>query len=236
MAYWVQSSLIPKEIPQYPGWEFAACWRPARQVSGDFYDFIEDQGDCIYVVIADVTDKGMPAALFMALARSLVRSSLDQSRTLAAGITRANRLICADSTLNMPVTLFASQIDLGTGRVTYVNAGHNPPLFYSTDKEGFLDLKPTGMFLGFDERAQYIQKSFTMAPGDFMVCYTDGVLDAVNTQGETFKIERFQKVVRENLDTSAPGLVEAIETSVNNFSGDRSLYDDLTILIVNREG
>ena len=176
-------------------------------------------------VIADVTDKGMPAALFMGLTRSLVRSSIDQATTLAEGITRANRLICADTTLSMPVTLFACQLELESGQLTYVNAGHNPPMYYRADKQYFNDLTRTGMFLGFDEEAEYEQRTISMLPGDFVLCYTDGVLDAVNPQGEAFEMERFRKVIREQLDTTASEMMDAIEASVLEFAGENSHID-----------
>lgn len=236
MAYRVQSSLIPEEVPQFDGWEFAASWRPARQVSGDFYDFIPVDAGRLNFMIADVTDKGMPAALFMALTRSLVRASLDQASTLKEAISRANRLICADSTSNMPVTLFACQLDLNTGKLIYVNAGHNPPMIYSVEKGELIDIRPTGMFLGFEEEAEYEQGSMTLAPGDYLVCYTDGVLDAIDAQEEAFEMERFQRVIKDNLDASANELMEAIETSVLEFIGDTLPYDDLTTLIVRRIG
>jgi sigma-B regulation protein RsbU (phosphoserine phosphatase) len=232
MAYRVQSSLIPEEIPQLSGWEFAACWHPARQVSGDFYDFIHHNNQLINLVIADVTDKGMPAALFMALTRSLVRASIDRSPTLAEGITTANRLICTDSSLSMPVTLFACELEPETGHLTYVNAGHNPPIYYSAKTGQFTNLTRTGMFVGFEEEAGYQQQLINLAPGDFIVCFTDGVLDAINKDGEAYEMERLQKVINENLSASAEELKTAIETSVHQFIGDTLPYDDLTMLII----
>jgi len=234
MAFQVQSSLIPDKIPIYTGWDFAACWRPARQVSGDFYDFVSMDNGLLNCVIADVTDKGMPAALFMALTRSIVRANFDQNSTLAAGIAQANRLICADSSLNMPVTLFCCQLDLATGNLTYVNAGHNPPIMYSLEENAYSELRPTGMVLGFDEEARFEQRSVTLAIGDFVVCYTDGVLDAINAQEEAYEIERLQKVIQDNRKVTASELVEAIESSILQFAGDRPLYDDLTMLVIRR--
>jgi sigma-B regulation protein RsbU (phosphoserine phosphatase) len=236
MAYRVQSSLIPKEMPQIHGWEFAACWRPARQVSGDFYDFSPAYDGQWNFIIADVTDKGMPAALFMALTRSLVRSNIYQARTLSDGITRANRLICEDSTISMPVTLFVCQLDPNTGDLTYVNAGHNPPMFYSVRRNEIIELSPTGMFMGFDNEAVYRQESLSLASGDFIICYTDGVLDAINVQKEAFEIGRFKKVIKENLKASAMEMINAIELSILEFIGEIHPYDDLTILILRRTG
>lgn len=234
MAYQVQSSLIPYEIPQAHGWEFTACWRPAREVSGDFYDFIQNQDGQMNFVIADVTDKGMPAALFMAMTRSLVRSSIDQAPSLAKGITNANRHICLDSSLSMPVTLFACKLDLDTGHLVYVNAGHNPPMYFNADKKEFSLLTRTGIFMGFDEKASYEQKSFILNPGDFVLCYTDGVLDALNSEGEAFEMARFKNLVDQHLQSPACDLLDAIIVSHTNFTGETLPYDDLTILIIKR--
>ncbi len=130
MAYRVQSSLIPAGTPQFPGWTFAAHWQPAREVAGDYYDFIPGRDGRMGIVIADVTDKGMPAALFMALTRSILRACLDQALPPAESLDKANRLICADSTSDMPVTLFYGLLDPLQGEIIYVNAGHNPPIHY----------------------------------------------------------------------------------------------------------
>ncbi len=233
MAYRVQSSLIAEDLPSFPGWDFAASWQPAREVSGDFYDFIpvDDGGLCL--VIADVTDKGMPAALFMSLTRSLVRASLDQAGALAQGIARANALICADSNLSMPVTLFLCRLD-GDQEITYVNAGHNPTLHYDAAKNQLNKLTRTGMFLGFDEGAEYGQETVALKAGDFLVFYTDGVPDAVNQHQETFGMERFQRVIAENHTAAAADILTSVENAVRDFIGDTALYDDLTLLIAKR--
>jgi sigma-B regulation protein RsbU (phosphoserine phosphatase) len=234
MAYKVQSSLIPEVIPQIEGWEFAASWHPAREVSGDYYDFIVGQDGQLSLVIADVTDKGMPAALFMALTRSIVRASMDQANAPAEGITRANRLICADSTSSMPVTLFFGQLEPATGGLTYVNAGHNPPIYFNAAKDQFIDLARTGMFLGFDDDADFEQATIMLAPGDFIVSYTDGVPDTINANKETFGMERFQAIIHADRNAAAAELLTAIEDSIQEFIGSTAPYDDLTILITKR--
>ena len=233
MAYRVQSSLIAEDLPKSPGWEFAASWHPAREVSGDFYDFVPYQGDKLCLVIADVTDKGMPAALFMALTRSLVRASLDKADSVSEGIARANYLICSDSNISMPVTLFLCLLD-GNDGVTYVNAGHNPTIHFDASKGEIIKLSRTGMFLGFDEDAEYNQETIDLGTGDFLVFYTDGVPDAINEEKETFGMERFLKVIEENPKASASEVLAAIEKAVQDFIGETAPYDDLTLMIAKR--
>jgi phosphoserine phosphatase RsbU/P len=172
MARQIQISLLPTEIPQIPGWEFAAAWLPARQVSGDYYDIFFALEDQLSLVIADVSDKGMPAALFMGLTRTILRASMNHAASPMEGIERANRLICADSANSMFVTLFYAQVDPKKDEVTYVNAGHNPPLVVhnsTTPADGPVRwLSKTGMALGVMPEAPFNQEVVHMDPGDFI--------------------------------------------------------------------
>ncbi len=234
MAYRVQSSLIPEETPQLAGWEFAALWQPAREVAGDYYDFILGENDKIGLVIADVTDKGMPAALFMALTRSIVRASLDQVLPPAEGLTKANRLICADLTTNMPVTLFYGLLEPTKGELTYVNAGHNPPIHYRADRDHFVKLNRTGMFLGFDHEATYEQQIQAIQSGDFIIFYTDGVTDAIDAEDHLFGQERLEEILETTRNSSATEILANIESAVSDFIGGTAPYDDITLLVLKR--
>jgi sigma-B regulation protein RsbU (phosphoserine phosphatase) len=234
MARRVQTSLIPEETPKIKGWEFAAQWLPAREVSGDFYDFIALENGNLGLFIADVTDKGMPAALFMAFSRSIVRASLHQSKTLAEGIGLANHLICEDSSQTMPVTLFCAELNPKTGELTYVNAGHNPPLYFAKKAKGPAELTRTGLLLGLDGQAVYQQETITLESGDFVVLYTDGVTDAINSKEEEFGTERLQKVVKASRGKSTQEIVAAVETAIKKFIGEAHQYDDVTIMVVKR--
>ncbi|MEK6587917.1 MAG: SpoIIE family protein phosphatase, partial [Chloroflexota bacterium] len=147
MARRVQSGLIPEKVPELEGWQFATSWLPAREVAGDFYDFVPLDSGRMGLLIADVTDKGMGAALFMALTRSMLRASLVDSIIPSEAITKANRLICMNSTSPVPVTVFYGRIDPESGEIIYVNAGHNPPLLYRRASEALEILHRTGMVL-----------------------------------------------------------------------------------------
>ncbi|MEP7358423.1 MAG: GAF domain-containing SpoIIE family protein phosphatase, partial [Anaerolineales bacterium] len=187
MARDVQARLMPRATPQRPGWDFAARWEPAREVAGDYYDFITDHPDgSLGFVIADVTDKGMPAALMMALTRSVVRASTLALATPAEAIAQANRLICADAANDMFVTLFYGRLDLATGRLTYVNAGQNPPLLFRAGQLRPVPLTRTGMALGLITGAPYEQRTLQLEPGDWLFLYTDGVTDAMNAAGQSY--------------------------------------------------
>jgi sigma-B regulation protein RsbU (phosphoserine phosphatase) len=232
----VQTSLLPRTAPQVPGWEFAARWQPAREVAGDYYDFIpgETPGQ-LWMVIADVTDKGMPAALFMALTRSTVRACLAGGAAPAAGVTVANQLIARDSSDGMFVTLCCVQLMLDSGRATFVNAGHNPPLVYQAGSGDWLTVGRTGMALGVEASAAYAQHALTLAGGDFVLLYTDGVTDALDPAGEAFGTARLRAVLEQHATASAVGLLAALERALGEFTGPAAPFDDLTLLVARRQ-
>jgi sigma-B regulation protein RsbU (phosphoserine phosphatase) len=241
----VQASLLPRQTPYLDGWEFAAVWQPAREVAGDFYDFISVDLNLAKaqategrtplqgwgVVIADVSDKGMPAALFMALSRSIVRASVANAPLPSEGIAHANRLICADATNGMFVTLFFAQFSPEMDEVVYVNAGHNPPLLYRADKNELTELTRTGMALGIVEGARYDQHSVQLNAGDFILLYTDGVTDALNAEGHEFGMESLRRVVLDHRNAPAAELVKALDQALSSFSGASAPFDDITILV-----
>ena len=233
MARDLQASLLPRETPQLAGWDFAGYWQPARQVSGDFYDFIPtEQG--VVVVIADVSDKGMPAALFMALSRTIVRASLIHTDGPADAMRHANRLLYADSPNSMFVTLFVAQIDRTSGDLIYVNAGHNPPYLYRAVGDPPMRLTRTGMALGIDDSLDFQQQVVHLDPGDALILYTDGMLDALNARGEEFGDERLRRVCVQHRTESAAQIVAALRDEVLRFVGDQPLADDCTVVIVKR--
>lgn len=228
----VQISLLPRATPTSKGWDFAAYWHPARQVSGDFYDFVSFDEHKVGVVIADVSDKGMPAALFMALSRSIVRASVTSRLTPGEAITRANRLICADAANGMFVTLCYAAVDLNSGEITYVNAGHNPPLWYHSARKEFEELTLTGMALGIFDAVEYRQRTIELKPGDFIFWYTDGVSEASNAVREEFGLERIQHLLLEHCKRPASEMMTKLTEAIHTFVGDVPAFDDLTMLII----
>src|SRR5512142_1005177 len=162
MAREMQTTFLPAEVPQAPGWEFASRWQPAREVAGDYYDFIPVGPDSLGLVIADVTDKGAPAALFMVFTNSIVRASVHPSMAPAVSIANANRLICAKSPNAMFVSLVYALVDLNSSQVIYVNAGHNPPLHYQSGDGRLARLARTGMVLGIDPDTAYSQQMIAL--------------------------------------------------------------------------
>jgi sigma-B regulation protein RsbU (phosphoserine phosphatase) len=236
VARGVQASLLPRETPRLPGWDIAARWQPARQVAGDYYDFIpSEDGTQLGLVIGDVTDKGTPAALFMALTRSTVRASVARGRSPAETIAHANRLITADSTNGMFVTLFYGCLDVNSGDLTYVNGGHNPPLLYRAAQDQLTALERTGMALGVDEEVPYDQRHVILAAGDTLFLYTDGVTDAIDADEQTFGYQRLLQTLLANRRATAAELLLAVEEAVGRHSGAVAPFDDITMVAVQRQ-
>lgn len=231
----VQASLLPRGTPSFPGWDLAAGWSPARQVSGDYYDLLPGEGEWLDLIMADVSGKGMPAALFMALTRSNARASMAPSRYLVVGVERINRLLSADAADGTFVTFFCARLEPGTSMVRYVNAGHNPPLV-ACQGCGLAELRPTGMALGVVEDATYEQGTVQLDPGDVLVLYTDGVPDAVRPDGERFGMDRLRRTVLDHRARPAAEIVGALEEAVRSFVGDTEQFDDMAILVARRNG
>jgi sigma-B regulation protein RsbU (phosphoserine phosphatase) len=234
MARELQANFIPQHVPEIPGWEIAASWQPAQAVSGDYYDFLTLDADKLGLVIADVSDKGMPAALFMTLTRTIVRASMEVASQPAAGIAQANRLICADAVNGMFVTLCYLQLDPATGELVYVNGGHNPPWHYRETDEQPVPLTRTGILLGVDDTAAYEQRRIHLEPGDFAVLWTDGLSDALNSEGQEFGEQRMHQVLQLQRQASAHELLDALTAAVGDFVGDTPSFDDITLVVVKR--
>jgi sigma-B regulation protein RsbU (phosphoserine phosphatase) len=235
----VQTSFLPGKVPQLPGWEFAARWRPARQVAGDYYDFIPQAGDGkdeeqLGLVIADVADKGVPAALFMVLTRSALRAAMDRVSSPSEGIAHTNRLLCVDASAGMFVTLFYALLNPATGEMTYVNAGHRSPLLCRADSNKLVELAPTGMALGVVSDASFMQETMVLAHKDLLVFYTDGVPEATDTRERMFGMERFERIVLDHRHAPATQIATAVVQAVDRFSDSEEPFDDIAVVVVKR--
>ena len=231
LARQMQTSLLPDRVPQIPGLDIAADWRSAREVGGDFYDFVALKGGRLGIVIADVSGKGMSAALFMALARSLVRASVAARQRAVDGLRRANRLIAEEAKFGMFVTLFYAVIDLEERTLTYVNAGHNPPLMWDGTLSPIM-LEGRGIALGVLENADLEERTVPLKKGDVVVLYTDGVIEAINDREEEFGMDRLAELVGARRSLPALALVGEINRAVSEFTGPQPQFDDWTLLVL----
>jgi serine phosphatase RsbU (regulator of sigma subunit) len=230
LAHDVQARLMPTRLPVTGDWELAASWTPAREVAGDFFDAVPC-GDEVAVAIGDVADKGMAAALFMALTRSVLRASAVPGRGAGEVVGRANALLCEDAADGMFVTLVLALLG-DDGAVRYANAGHNPPLLL---RPGCVErLDPTGILVGWDEAAEYGEATVRLAPGDAVLLYTDGVSEARSETGEEYGEERLEAVARRHRAAGADALVQAVLADLRAFVGAAEPFDDATLVAVSR--
>lgn len=234
MARGVQAGLLPRYVPTLAGWQFAARWHPARVVSGDFYDFITLNDGTLGMAVADVSDKGMPAALFMSLSRSILRACVTSAATLADAVQRANALICADSADSMFVTLFVCALNPLTGALAHVNAGHNPPLLFQSASSEWHELKSSGMALGLFEDTPFKQHEAHLNASDALLIYTDGVTDALDPAGERFGRERLMAVLQDAQSEDAAGIASTLERALEDFIAGGDPFDDMTYVVVKR--
>jgi sigma-B regulation protein RsbU (phosphoserine phosphatase) len=233
----IQASFLPDALPNVAGWQLTATLEPARETSGDFYDFVHLPNGRLGIVIADVVDKGMGAALYMALCRTLIRTyatEFDTQPDLVFSVV--NRRILQDTHTRMFVTVFYGILDPTTGTLTYCNAGHNPPYLLSAqDGNPVQALRRTGIPLGVLEDAVWEQGSVQIAFGDALVLYTDGIPEARNRQEEFFGETRLLEIVQSNLGCSAQDMQDALLVGVHRFMGNASQLDDITLMVVVRE-
>jgi serine phosphatase RsbU (regulator of sigma subunit) len=233
LARQIQQTFIPETLPQFAEWELAARWKTARQVGGDFYDVFDLPNRRLGLFIADVADKGVPAALFMALTRTLVRAAVTELESPAAAMKRVNDLLIPDTKQGMFVTAVYAVLDMEKNELTYVNAGHNPPLWIKCDG-GVERLKRTGVALGAAEDVTFHERVIPLEKEDSLLFYTDGLTESFDHDGEFFGEERLMQAIQANLCSSASDLIDMVERSLLNFVQDMPPADDLTMLVLRR--
>jgi PAS domain S-box-containing protein len=233
----IQKSFMPEVIPQIKGFDIAARTVMAKEVGGDFFDVIPfeiialDKGT-LGLLIADVSGKGVPAALFMALCRIVVRVNALWHRDPAKAIYDSNNIITQDSKSGMFVTLFFGTLRENDRTLTYVNAGHNPPVVFRSRDGTLEELLPTGIVLGAVENREYSSRTLSIGPGDVIVMYTDGVTESINTKEELFGEDRLNAIIRKNARLPAQEILDRILSGVLEFTGDMPQFDDITLLVV----
>ena len=237
LAGQIQASFLPDDLPEIPGWQIAAALQPARQTAGDFYDVIPLPNGRFGIVIADVADKGMGAALYMALSRTLLRTyALEYHSRPDFAIKVTNRRILMDTDVTMFVTVFYGILDPRSGELIYCNAGHNPPLVLRAGDRGETEpLTKTGMALGAMPGRSWERGTVQIAPEDVLLLYTDGLTDAQNGAGAFFGRERLLETARAHVGCSAQEIQDALVQAVQAFAGEASQFDDITIVIAVRD-
>jgi serine phosphatase RsbU (regulator of sigma subunit)/anti-sigma regulatory factor (Ser/Thr protein kinase) len=231
VARLIQQTLLPKELPTLAGWEVAAYYQPARAVGGDFYDFIPLSGGRLAFVVGDVTDKGVPAALLMATTRANLRAAAQRFDNPGEVLAHVNEVLCPDIPPNMFITCLYAVLDPERGELRFANAGHDLPYVWSPGHVE--DLRARGMPLGLMPGMVYEEKAKTIAPGESVLFYSDGLVEAHNPQREMFGFPRLSRLLEQY--PGGPGLIAFLLEDLQRFTGaDWEQEDDTTLVLLQR--
>lgn len=233
VATHIQTSMLPRIFPAFPAqkeFDIYAMTNPAKEVGGDFYDFFLVDDDHLAVVVADVSGKGIPAALFMVIAKTLIKDHAQRGTSPDVVFTEVNRLLCEANDEGMFVTAWLGVLELSTGHLSYVNAGHNPPLLRRAG--GGYDYLRTrsGFVLAGVEETRYRSCSLELAPGDALFLYTDGVTEATDAEKQLYGEERLATALNSHKDYAPKELLSAVRDDVEAFVGQAPQFDDITVL------
>ena len=232
IAKTVQNSALPMSPPENPCYRLDAAMHAAREVGGDFYDYFVLDATHIAFLVADVSGKGITAALYMMTAKTLIKNTLLAVRDPAAALTEANAELCANNPANMFLTAWVGVLDLETGVVTFANAGHNPPAVLRGPKSATLVRKSSGPVLAFLDGVKYMARTMSLSPGDSLFLYTDGVTEAMDAKGELFGEERMLDALNVVDDPDPHSLCNIVRTVVAAFSEGLPQTDDITVMAV----
>ncbi|MEN6435236.1 MAG: GAF domain-containing protein [Anaerolineaceae bacterium] len=230
----IQENFLPETLPEVPDWTLAIRWKTAREVGGDFYDLYQFPDGRVVLVIADVSDKGMPAALYMTVTRTLIRSYAAESKTPAEILQKVNDQLTSERKSAMFVTAVVALLDPQNGTMICSNAGHNPPMILRNKKGKVERIPHGGIALGVTEDCQLINYSTILAPGDSLLMYTDGLTDAISSEGELFGEERLVTLLKQLNKKPAVMLLDEIEKEISNFAKDTPAFDDVTMVAIAR--
>lgn len=230
VAHEMQQSILPKIFPDKPEYQVFGNMEPARQVGGDFFDIINLENDCVGLAIADVSDKGVPAALFMMSSRTLMKGAAIGRSNPAEVLSEVNNLLQEDNDAAMFVTVFYAEYNPANGSLSYANGGHNPPIVVHADGSSTVLPQTNGIALGIMPDVEYEQNSVTLSPGDALVLYTDGVTEAMNAQNEEFEMERLLTVLSGMSSQDVREINQAVFQAVQTFAGDMPQFDDMTCM------
>lgn len=236
----IQETILPKVFDPFPNngksFEIYAFMNAAKYVGGDFYDFFTIDNDRLGFVIADVSGKGVPAAIFMAISRTVIRAIALTDNSAAMCMKRANDILCKESVNDMFVTVFYGILDIHTGVVTYCNAGHNPPVYMKHDKTASFVPITGDRILGAMPDSVYHEKELHLVPGDSLFLYTDGITEAKNKNNELYGEKRLLENCLELTGRSSKEVVERITETVGEFVVGAVQSDDITILSITYKG
>lgn len=235
-AHSIQASFLPDRIPALAGWDIGALWCPIRSVAGDFYDFHALADGRLGLVIADVSGKGIPAALFMALSVTVLRYGMSINLPPDEVLRHANEMIISEQRSRMFATTFVGYLAPASGEMLFACGGHNPPLWYHAATGAVDYVTAQGVAVGIFKEAEFIPDRLRLEPGDIFVLYTDGITEVLNSEEEEFGEERLEALIRQHTTLPAQELADRILETINDFAAEQELSDDATLVVVKRAG
>lgn len=235
LARKIQKTFLPDSMPELKDWEIDARWITAREVGGDFYDIIREDEHNLGLVVADVADKGMPAALYMTVTRTLIRAVTHGRTSPAEVLQRVNNLLATDAQNGMFITVFYAILDMKSGTLTFANAGHNRPLLLRRDSGETEVLPKGGIALAVLEDIELQDHTLQLKEGDCLLCYTDGVTEAFSPTEEMFGEDRLQALLAGLQDQTIHDTLDTVVDAVADFRKERSISDDVTLLGIRRK-
>lgn len=229
----IQTSILPKRFPPYPHlktFDLYASMKAAKTVGGDFYDFFLIDDSHLGFVMADVSDKGVPAAIFMAISRTVIRATALEERTSANCLQKSNALLCHESVNSMFVTVFYGILNINTGVLSYTNAGHNSP--FLIHRMGDVSLLPltNDTVLGINDGVTFHEYKLQLEPGDRIFLYTDGVTEAMDAGYNQYGEDRFLQLCRDMTSDTPSGMIDKATGAVAEFVGEAEQSDDITMM------
>lgn len=234
LATKIQMNMLPHEFPNSEKYEVFANMIPAKEVGGDFYDVFKIDDTHLALIMSDVSGKGVPAALFMAISKTLIKTNAKRIGKANETYNLINNILCDGNQTGLFVTSWMGILDTETGMLKYVNAGHNPPLYYSKENNSFsyVKVKPNFVLAGM-ENIKYKEYELQLKPGDKLFLYTDGVTEATNAQKELYGEDRLLEYLNNNCKEDVKTVIEGLKSDIDKFVGEAEQFDDITMLELN---
>ena len=232
----IQSKLVPKEMPQIPGYDVGAYYRPSKEVGGDYYDFMQIDDEHLGIVVADVSGKGVPGSLVMSMARAFIRMEASRGRNLSASDTmiRVNRMLAQDMKKGMFVTALYCILNVQTRELSVSSSGHNPMILWRAAEKKIQLVNPSGIALGFDKGPVFDRSikevKTTLGPGDRIVLYTDGTVESMSPENEEYGDERFYRLCGGLAGRPADEFIKIVVRDLDRHQGSGPQHDDITIV------